>query len=361
MKLSSLMTRAVAAGAVVGVALIGPAVAAGASSLPVSLPVAIGHVVSGPVVNLGPSPSSPVGSGADATVPAHGDASAEAPGAAPVPSVGKSSASADACVAAALLTGHDVGDCGSAGGSHDATSAPSLADALSRVGSCAQLALEQGQSTDVCADSGSGGAVGSGLDSGSGTGSGSASGSVSGLASGSTSGSVSGSASVPGASPDVAPFNSDAVGQVIADSGLCDAVAPLGLGFDACSITSAAAGHRSRGIRPGAGDGSASGNTVDICRGMAVVTGLDPATCTVKADAKPAGPSAEARAHATGRSESGSAISAPAQLHANCASSIARVGNPSPLRNTATAGLGTLGALGGLGMALRHLRRPRLG
>jgi hypothetical protein len=78
MKLSSLVTRVAAAGAVVGLALIGPAVAAGASSLPVSLPVSVGHVVSGPVVNIVPSPASPVASGADATVPAHGDADATA-------------------------------------------------------------------------------------------------------------------------------------------------------------------------------------------------------------------------------------------------------------------------------------------
>ena len=84
MKLSSLMTRVGAAGAVVGPAIIGPAVAAGASSaLPVSLPVVVapieGHVVSNPVIDLVPSPASPVASGADATVPADADGSVATP------------------------------------------------------------------------------------------------------------------------------------------------------------------------------------------------------------------------------------------------------------------------------------------
>jgi hypothetical protein len=322
MKLSSLVTRVAAASAVVGLALIGPAVAAGASSLPVSLPVSVGHVVSGPVVNVVPSPASPVASGADATVPAHGDASVATPVTGAGPRVAKSSASLDACVATALLTDHDVAGCGSTAGNNGAASAPSLADLLSRVGACARIALEQGQSTNVCAASDSGAAAGSGSG--------------------------------------VPPFNSAAVGDVVADNGLCDAASLLGLDFDACSVTSAATGGLSDGSGPAAATRAADNRVVEVCHGLAVVADLDPATCTVKTDAKSSGPRGKARVNVAATSEGGTSIAAPAQLNANCASSNASVGT-SPFRNPAMAGLGTIGALGGLGMALRRLRRPRLG
>lgn len=342
MKLSSFMTRAVAAGAVVGLALIGPAVAAGAASLPVSLPVTVGQVVTGPVVNVVPSPASPAGSGADATVPAHGDASASVP-ATDSGQPAKSRASVDACVATALLTGHDVAGCGANAGNSGSASAPSLADLLSRVGACARLALERGQSTNVCASSDSGAAGGADL------------------------GSVAGSA--PGSASDLTPFSSDAVGKVVADSGLCDSVDQLGLGFDACSITGAATGGRSRGSGSATGNVTADQATADVCRGFAVVAGLDPANCTVKADAKTGAKTAasasaspsKAGVRAASRTQAGSGTLAPTQLNANCASSNASVATPSPFGNPATAGLGTMGALGGLVMALRRVRRPRLG
>ena len=104
---------------------------------------------------------------------------------------------------------------------------------------------------------------------------------------------------------------------------------------------------------------------IDLCRGLAVVAGLDLANCTVKADAKSSGPRRSTGGHkaAVGNENAGGdqGTGAPAQLNGNCASSSARVGSSSPIGNLSPAELGTMGALAGLAMAVRRLRRPRLG
>jgi hypothetical protein len=175
MKRFHLLARPLAATAVVGIAFIGFAGTAGASTVSASVPGMLGGTTSNPVVNVGSGSVPPV-PGTTATVPAHGhdDVQVDNPN---VVSTGSSDptglsssangnlvsehSSIDACVAAALLTNRSPNGCGAMadGSSSVAQSissigdAPSLADSLSNVGACARLAVADGQPVDTCSKS----------------------------------------------------------------------------------------------------------------------------------------------------------------------------------------------------------------
>ncbi len=173
---NSLLTRALAATAVAGIALLGPAVAAGAATAEPAAPAAplvsigvgldIGATVtigSGPAVAPQPVTVATTPTGIDVSVDTGSRTTSAMQSAAPVPTappapvpVGAdptaggrlvtADASVDACIAAALLGGRSVEGCGQPPGA----AVPTLAQALARVGVCARLAIVSDAPVDPC-------------------------------------------------------------------------------------------------------------------------------------------------------------------------------------------------------------------
>jgi hypothetical protein len=324
MKLAFNIARAGAALVVVGAALAGPAVAAGAATTP---PLA-GEIVSNPIITLGPGTTQPA-PGLDATIPAHGDphGSARAPVSSPVSSVpvqsGDQVASAeapfDACVAAALLSGHSPDGCGG----QAAGSSPSLVDALGSVGSCARLALAAGTSTSAC-------------------------------------GSPSTGSVALGSDATRNALGTDAVRNALGTGAVCATAAQLGLGgLCQVAVPSTGSGDRQLG-GASAGGASALGaeRAKDVCVGLATVTGADASRCA--SSGNPLGSSGQATPPAAGASHvSGQASTGPSstQFNAACASHGHAAGGL-PLTSGAAGVLGA--ALGAAGLAFRRVRRPSL-
>ena len=335
MKLAFNIARAGAALVVVGAALAGPAVAAGAATTP---PLA-GEIVSNPIITLGPGTTQPA-PGLDATIPAHGNphGSARAPVSSPVSSVpvqsGDQVASAeapfDACVAAALLSGHSPDGCGG----QAAGSSPSLVDALGSVGSCARLALAAGTSTSACG-SPSTGSVALGNDA---------------------------TRNALGTDAVRDALGTDAVRNALGTGAVCAAAAQLGLsdgGLCQAAVPSTGSGDRQLG-GASAGGASALGaeRAKDVCVGLATVTGADASRCA--SSGNPLGSSGQATPPAAGASHvSGQASTGPSstQFNAACASHGHAAGGL-PLTSGAAGVLGA--ALGAAGLAFRRVRRPSL-
>jgi hypothetical protein len=341
------LARPLAASAVAGIALLGLGGTAGASTVSLSAPpIAGGFLSSDPVVTIGSGTASPAPR-VDGTVPsqAGGDVAVDVPTGStglPVPSapvpigdghVASADTTADACVAVALLTGHDPAGCGGAASAH-----PSLAGSLSRVGGCVRTALASGQSTDTCTTATPSGTIG---DNG-------ALGNVGGLGSAGRLGSLA-----------TAGSGTSALNDAIVNNGLCSIVEQLGVsaGFS-CSAAAA----------PLASAGHGAINPTDACVGLAAISGLDPSPCALGQQIGAA--SANASGHgavkssgtvSAASSSSGSAPSANGNLNGSCAARMSSTRSTSPFSAEAAGGFAGLALAFAAGRrGIRRARRARL-
>jgi hypothetical protein len=185
----------------------------------------------------------------------------------------------DACLAAAVLSGHAIQGCDA-----PADSPRALVDSLNTVGACAQLAIASARPVDVCSSPAAAG-----------------------------------------------PLGADAVANLVSDAQLCPAARLLGLlgagrcsGVAATSTAGAAAG------------GTNAGGTSQLCLGLAVLTGGQAARCTEGAPnggnpgANP-GPQAGARSPSVGIEGAGSGVR-DASLAGTAAAAV--TGDPGDLATT---------------------------
>jgi hypothetical protein len=366
MKSIRFLARPLAATAVAGLVLVGLGGTAGASTLSVSLPPVVGGVVgSDPVVAVGSGTVAPA-PGADATVPAHGtsDVTVNDPTegtVAPVAPVADQNgqlasghASGDACIAVALLTGHNGDSCGRAAGSN-----PSLAGALSSVGSCVWLKMAAGVATDTCSATDPGAAI-------------SDSGGVSTVGDLQSDGSVASNGSQGSLGLQGAGLGDGTVKAALERNGLCTIAQQLGVsGLGTCSASSGAAigahGKAATGSHATTKARSAA-QTRNLCLGLAAVSGLDASPClhsaggsagTAHAAAKSNG--AQGAVKARGHGTVSASGSAPNVLNGSCASSTIGARSTSPFSSEAAGGIAGLGlGLAALGRAIRKMRRPVL-
>jgi hypothetical protein len=367
-KLNSL-SRPLAAAAVAGIAIIGFATSASATTVSVSVPgitnpgapgsgVSVPGLLGGsngnPVVAVGGNPVVTVGSGTVAPVPgvdaasgAHagsdanvnnplGNATSDATGTMPVPittpggPLVSEHSRVDACIAAAVLSGHSIASCdATAGGS------PSLVSSLSQVGACVRLALASGQAANTCSSASPASPL-SGIDDGSATsmlsgiGDGSATNPLSGISDGSA---------------------TDTLNDALADNGLCAIAQQLGLADLVTCDTSGNGSVASIGTDAHNGSGHA-GTAANTCLGLALVSGVDGSPCahpadgTVQAQANSAGQHGTVKARHDGKSANlGTAASPNAGsgttnvLGGSCVSSNSVAGSSAPVSSGGVGGI----------------------
>lgn len=348
MKRFHLLARPLAATAVVGIAFIGFAGTAGASTISVSVPGVLGGVTGNPVVNVGSGSVPPV-PGTTANVPVHGhdDVQVDNPN---VVSTGSSDptgllsaadgnlvsehSSIDACVAAALLTDRSPNGCGAmADGSSSVAdsitsigSAPSLADSLSKVGACARLAVAGDQPIDTCSKS----------------------------------------EITPGSTSTTVPTIDDQVDGVLADNGLCEIVQQLGLADLATCEAHASTNGTAAADASGNATAVHGAATANACLGLAVLTGVDESRCSSSGSGSvngtlngTTGSGTNVTAGPSGTAGGATTPSAP--LNAACAPRDSSVGGTSPSTSELAGGFAGLGfVFAGIGSRIRRMRRPVL-
>jgi hypothetical protein len=347
MKRFHLLARPLAATAVVGIAFIGFAGTAGASTVSVSVPGVLGGATSNPVVNVGSGSVPPV-PGTTATVPArgHDDVQVDNPN---VVSTGSSEptgllsaangnivrehSSIDACVAAALLTDRSPDGCGAmADGSSSVAhsisnigSAPSLADSLSNVGACVRLAIADGQPIDTCSNS----------------------------------------LVTPGSPSTTVPAIDDQVDSVLADNGLCPIVQQLGPSDLATCEAQASTNGTAAADASGNATALHGAATENACLGLAVLTGVDESRCSSNGNG-----GGSVTGTTNGTTDNGTNVTAGANggigattpsapLNAACAPRDSSVGGNAPATSELAGGFAGLGfVLAGIGRRIRRTRRP---
>jgi hypothetical protein len=366
MKSIRFLARPLAATAVAGLVLVGLGGPAGASTLSVSLPPVVGGVVGGdPVVTVGSGTVAPA-PGADATVPAHGTSDVTvndptegtvapvAPVADQNGQVASGHASGDACVAVAMLTGHNGDSCGRAAGSN-----PSLAGALASVGSCVWLKMAAGVATDTCSATDPGAAL-------------SDSGGLSTVGDLRSDGAVAGNGSQGSLGLQGASLSDSTVKGALERNGLCAVAQQLGVsGLGTCRARGAAVigahGKAATGSHATSKARSAS-QTRNLCLGLAAVSGLDASPCLhgATASAGTAHAAAKSNGVVTARGRGHGKVSASGSTPANvfngsCQSSTIGARSTSPLSSEAAGGFAGLGlGLAALGRGIRRMRRSRL-
>jgi hypothetical protein len=279
-------------------------------------PSADANVPAGASVDAGvPSPQAPAGA-APAPVPVPEPLA----GAVPTRRIARAHASADACIAVALLTGRAPRGCDVPGGR-----SPSLSEAVAHVGVCVRLALLTGTPTTACGSP----------------------------------------------ATDRAPLVANALSRLASDSRLCLAARQLdSAGLEPCSALSAVT-NSSTDAR--SDENGAASHRQDLCLGLAVLSARDPQRCLGSAAEAPVGASGDdvddddGDAGAAGDGTSGAVGANGAEVGADGAAVASGAAAPSgdgggtlPFTGASSLALGSVGAaLTGAGCALRRFRRAR--
>jgi hypothetical protein len=348
MKHFHLLAPPLAATAVVGIALMGLAGTAGASTVSVSVPGVLGGVAGNPVVNIGSGSVPPV-PGTTATVPVHGhdDVQVDNPNIVPTGSsdpaglLGSTSghlvtehSSIDACVAAALLTDRSPNGCGPmasgvsslADSISNVGSEPSLVDSLSNVGACVRLAVADAAPIDSCSTP-----------------------SIMSI--------------TPGSPATTVPALDGQMNGVLADNGLCPIGQQLGLADLATCEAHASTNGTSATDASGNATALNGAATANVCRGLAAITGVDESRCSTSgngsASGAPNGTTGNGTNLTAGQNATVGATTPSAPLNAACAPRDSSVGGTAPSTTAVAGGFAGLGfVLAGVGSRIRRMRRP---
>jgi hypothetical protein len=357
-----LLARSFAATAVAGIALIGFSGVAGATTLSVSVPGLLGgNGASHPIVGIGTGTVAPL-PGTDASVPAHADVRVH-PNTASVPvsdptgqttqlaHLGNAHITANACIAATILSGDDPVSChgaidgsnpivGQVSGLEDAGTLPR---ALADVGGCVKVVLAASAPIDTCTTSIPTGSLPTGS---------LPTGSLPTVGVGDL-GNVGDLGSV-GSLPSTGVLDASTVTKALSTSGLCDLADQLGISsLLSCANSSAA---------PSVPVGTAGNplNPGTMCLGLAAVIHVDPSLCSGSASGATT-PAAHAHATVKARHDGGATAGTgtTAQMNGSCVANVASASSSAPFSPTTAGGFAGAGfGLAAIGRVLRRLRRP---